>query len=64
MLTKKEELKLAEFIDSLRDDVRKERIDADLSPRALLWLAEKLKETNDYCKENHVYKRPPLGILR
>ena len=51
MLNKDEELRLASFIDSLKDDVQKEREEADLTPRALLWLAEKLKETNDQLKK-------------
>ncbi len=50
MLNKDEELRVASFIGSLRDDVKKEREETDLTPRALLWLAEKLKEVNDDLK--------------
>jgi hypothetical protein len=50
VLNKDEELRVASFIDCLRDDVVKEREDADLSPKALLWLAVKCKDLNDELK--------------
>lgn len=58
MLGFDEELRVASFIDCLRDDINKEREETDLTPRALLWLAEKLKEVNDEFKKFHeeVYK--------
>lgn len=51
MLNKDEELRVASFIDCLRDDVNKGREDADLAPSTLPWLALKLKETNDELKD-------------
>lgn len=53
MLTRDEELRLAAVFDITRHHIHEygPHADAPMSNQALLWLAEKLKETNDDLKD-------------
>jgi hypothetical protein len=52
MLSKSEEFRLASFLDITRADIERDIIYAsDYKVKAVRWLAEKLKETNDELKK-------------